>query len=88
MKFWIGTASQISNKAVIWANLKVNGKSYGPHPFVVPLRTHDTHDLLPGVKIGDCGPKNGLNMIDNGFIILDQVKIPKTYLLSKIGRID
>jgi len=38
MKFWIGTSSEMANIAVIWAQLVVNKKSHGPHPFIVPLR--------------------------------------------------
>ena len=44
--------------------------------------------MLPGITIGDCGPKNGVNGIDNGFIMLDDVKIPYENLLNKFGWID
>jgi acyl-CoA oxidase len=44
--------------------------------------------VLPGITIGDCGPKAGLNHLDNGYIILDNVKIPKDNLLGKFGNID
>jgi acyl-CoA oxidase len=74
--------------AIIWAQLIVDGKSQGPHPFVVPIRCKKTHRLLPGVTIGDCGLKNGLNYIDNGYIILENVRIPSYNLLGKIGGID
>jgi acyl-CoA oxidase len=74
--------------SIIWAQLIVDGKSYGPHPFVVPLRCKKTHKILPGITIGDCGLKNGLNYIDNGFIILDNVRISSDYLLGKLGSID
>jgi acyl-CoA oxidase len=55
---------------------------------VVPIRCKKTHKVLPGVIIGDCGPKNGLNSIDNGYIILDNVRIPADNLLGKLGSID
>lgn len=38
MKFWIGAAAQLATKSVIWAQLIVDGQSYGPHPFIVPIR--------------------------------------------------
>ena len=38
MKFWIGAAAQMANMSIIWANLIVKGKKYGPHPFIVPIR--------------------------------------------------
>jgi acyl-CoA oxidase len=42
MKFWIGAAAQLANISAIWAQLVVNGKKYGPHPFVVPIRNSKT----------------------------------------------
>ena len=69
MKFWIGGASKSSNTATIFAQLYVEGKCYGPHAFLVPIRNKDTHMPLPGVTLGDCGKKEGLDGIDNGFII-------------------
>lgn len=88
MKYWIGAAAEVANTSTIWAQLIIDGKSQGPHPFIVPLRCKKTHQVLPGVTIGDCGPKNGLNYIDNGFIILDNVRIPNYHLLGKLGSID
>jgi hypothetical protein len=32
---------------------------------------------LPGVLAGDCGPKSGNNAIDNGFMLFENVVIPK-----------
>jgi acyl-CoA oxidase len=55
---------------------------------VVPLRDSKTHKLLPGVLVGDCGPKNGCNEIDNGFILLDQVRVPVHNLLDRISGIN
>lgn len=49
MKFWIGAASQTANMSIIWAQLILDGKSKGPHPFIVPIRDKVTHELLPGV---------------------------------------
>ena len=63
----------MGNMAIFWAQLIVNGKSYGPHPFVLPLRCKKTHKLFAGITIGDLGPKNGHNNVDNGYIILDNV---------------
>ena len=76
MKFWIGASGNVANLAVVWANLIIEGKNYGIHAFIVPIRCKRTHKVLPGVIIGDCGPKTGLNVIDNGFIMFDNVRIP------------
>lgn len=58
------------------------------HAFIVPIRDPQTYKLLPGVLIGDCGPKAGLNGVDNGFMLFDKVTIPKDNLLDRISGID
>lgn len=52
MKFWIGALSELANVCVIWAQLFINGKSEGPHPFYVQIRCPKTHKVLSGVTIG------------------------------------
>jgi hypothetical protein len=74
--------------AVIWAQLIVNGVFEGPHPFIVRLRCPKTHQVQPGITLGDCGPKSAGDIIDNGFIMLDNVCIPKVNLLGRIGNVD
>lgn len=74
--------------SVIWAQLYIDGVCYGVHAYVVPVRDPKTHKLLPGVLIGDCGPKNGSNIIDNGFILLDNVRIPVDNQLDRISGVD
>ena len=63
--------------SVIWAQLNINNVNYGPHFFIVPLRDKLTHELFDGVTVGDCGPKNSLNIIDNGFISFKNYRIPR-----------
>ena len=51
----------------------INEKNYGVHAFLVEIRDKKTHDLKDGVVVGDCGPKNGVNGIDNGFLVFNNV---------------
>jgi acyl-CoA oxidase len=88
MKFWIGAAANLANMSVVWAQLYIDGKCYGVHAYVVPRRDLKTHDVLPGITIGDCGPKIGKNSIDNGFLMFDHVRIPKANQLNKISGVD
>jgi acyl-CoA oxidase len=69
------------------AQLIIDGKSYGPHAFVVPIRDLKTHKPLPGVTVGDVGPKFGLNTLDNGFVLFDKVRIPHDYMLAKYSHV-
>eukprot|EP01017_Pseudomicrothorax_dubius_P041281 TRINITY_DN6583_c0_g1_i3.p1 TRINITY_DN6583_c0_g1~~TRINITY_DN6583_c0_g1_i3.p1 ORF type:complete len:685 (+),score=152.52 TRINITY_DN6583_c0_g1_i3:51-2105(+) len=87
MKFWIGGAAQTANMAAVWAQLYIDNKCYGVHAFVVPLRNKRDCTVLPGITIGDCGPKAGLNGIDNGFIIFRDFRIPRENLLNKFSSV-
>jgi acyl-CoA oxidase len=85
-KEYIGNAMH-SRMAVVFAQLIVGDENKGVHALLVPVR--DRHDnLLPGVKIEDCGYKMGLNGVDNGRIWFDNVQIPKENLLNRYGDID
>lgn len=57
-KWWIGTLGRTANHALIMAQLIIKGKNYGPHTFVVRIRD-DNHEPLPGIYVGDIGPKFG-----------------------------
>lgn len=88
MKFWIGGAAKTSNVSVVWAQLITNGEDHGPHAFIVPLRDRKNHLPLPGITIGDCGKKEGQDGIDNGFILFDNVRIPKDNMLNRLSDVD
>ena len=86
-KDYIGNAATDGRKAVVFARLIVDGADHGVHAFVVPIRSN-AGDMLPGVRIEDCGPKAGLNGVDNGRIWFDQVRIPRSDLLDRFAQID
>ena len=73
---------------VLWAQLYIKDKCYGVHAIVVPLRDDKTLKVLPGITIGDCGPKFGLNAVDNGFIEFNKYRVPVANLLNKVSGID
>jgi acyl-CoA oxidase len=85
MKFWIGAAANLANMCVVWAQLWLGDKCHGVHAFVVPIRDKASHRPCHGVTIGDCGPKMGVDSIDNGFIIFKNVRVPRTHLLNKLS---
>ncbi len=85
-KEYIGNALH-SKMASVFAQLIVDGENHGVHALLVPLRDQ-THKLLPGVKVEDCGYKLGLNGVDNGRIWFDKVRIPKENLLNRFGDVD
>jgi acyl-CoA oxidase len=58
-KWWIGSMGRTANHAVVMAQLMIDGKNYGPHPFVVQIRDMKTHQPLENIHVGDIGPKFG-----------------------------
>ena len=86
-KWWIGSLGRTANHAVVMAQLYLDGKNYGPHPFVVQVRDMKTHEPLEGVHVGDIGPKFGYNTMDNGFLLFNNVKIPQISMLARYSSV-
>lgn len=87
-KWWIGSLGRTANHAVVMAQLLIDAKSYGPHPFVVQIRDMKTHEPLENIHVGDIGPKFGYNTMDNGFLLLNNVKVPHTHMLARFSSVD
>jgi acyl-CoA oxidase len=85
-KDYIGNAARHGRMAAVFAQLEVDGEQHGVHALLVPLRDEDGN-VLPGVKIEDCGDKLGLNGVDNGRIYFDDVRVPRTALLDRYGTV-
>ncbi|OLY80185.1 Peroxisomal acyl-coenzyme A oxidase 1, partial [Smittium mucronatum] len=87
-KWWIGSLGIAATHACVMAQLIVNGKKYGIFPLVVPIRSLHDHKPLPGVHVGDIGPKMGFNTVDNGFVNFDHVRVPRFNLLQRYINVD
>ena len=74
LKWWPGELSVYGTHCILMAQLYSNGKCYGPTPFFFQIRDMNTHKVLPGIEIGDIGPKFSWNTKDNGFMRLTNVK--------------
>jgi acyl-CoA oxidase len=85
-KNWI-SQGYTAEVGVVIANLRVKGKSHGPHAFFMHLRDSEEGNLLPGIRITDMGTKTVANDLDNARVWFDQVKLPKTALLNKFADI-
>ncbi|MCW2756734.1 MAG: acyl-CoA oxidase domain protein [Nocardioidaceae bacterium] len=81
-KDYIGNAARHAHVAVVFAQLEIHGESEGVHAFVVPIRD-EQGAALPGVVIGDDGPKLGLPGVDNGRLTFDGVRVPRENLLNR-----
>ena len=87
-KWWIGGAAQTCTYCCVFARLLIDGKDHGIKSFIVQLRTKNTFELMPGVNIGDMGMKYGRNIIDNGWIQFNNVRIPRSHMLMKYTSVD
>jgi len=82
IKWWPGGLGKTATHAVVYAQLIIDDKSYGVHSFILQLRD-EQHKPLPGIELGEVGPKIGDNYTETGFMRLDHVKIPRTWMLMK-----
>ena len=81
-KYWITNGAVHAHYCVVFASLIHDGINEGLHGFLVPIRKPDL-TVEDGVKIWDMGHKIGINGIDNGALWLDNVRVPRDYLLDK-----
>lgn len=82
-KFWPGNLAHTVNYALIMAQLYANSKCHGVHAFIVQLRDEETHKPMPGVEIGEIGTKVGYNTVNNGFLAMRNVRVPRKNMLMK-----
>ncbi|XP_033105517.1 peroxisomal acyl-coenzyme A oxidase 1-like [Anneissia japonica] len=87
MKWWPGGLGLSCNYCVLLAKLLINGKDYGPHAFLVQIRNLQDHTPLRGRTVGDIGLKWDYNTVDNGFLRLHNVRIPRQQMLMKYAKV-
>lgn len=51
----------------------------------MPIRDEKTLEPFAGIIVGDLGEKIGLNGVDNGFVLFNNYRIPKEFLLARNG---
>lgn len=83
IKFWPGDLGLYATHALVFAQLESNEIQYGLQPFIVPIRDPVTMKALPGVEVGDIGPKIGFASRDNGYLRINNVRIPRKNILGK-----
>ncbi|EAR98581.2 peroxisomal acyl-CoA oxidase (macronuclear) [Tetrahymena thermophila SB210] len=86
-KWWVGELGIWCTHAMVFAQLNLLGKNYGVHSFLVPIRDIKTRKPLPGITVGDIGPKVGFNVKDNGFVRFNNVRIPRENMLMRYAKV-
>lgn len=74
--------------AVVFAKLIIGNEQFGVLPFFVQLRDRETFIPMPGITLGDMGPKLGYNGKNNGWACFNQVRIPRENILSRYVSVD
>ncbi|KAI9677801.1 MAG: hypothetical protein M1822_008113 [Bathelium mastoideum] len=103
-KWWNGALGRTATHAIVVAQLLLPQAQmpnvdaaddaepryilHGPHAFVVQIRDRDTHQPLPGIVVGDIGPKYGYASMDNGYMLFDHFRVPHSAMLARYSRID
>ncbi|XP_040102445.1 peroxisomal acyl-coenzyme A oxidase 2 [Oryx dammah] len=87
IKWWPGDLGRSATHALVQAQLICSGARQGMHAFIVPIRSLDDHSPLPGITTGDIGPKMDFDHMDNGFLILDHVRIPRENMLNRFAQV-
>jgi len=82
MKWWPGCLGKVATHVVLYAQLILDGKEHGLHVFILQIRD-ENHLPLKGIRLGDLGNKVGDNSNDTGFMILEDVRIPRENMLSR-----
>jgi len=83
-KNWISQGLTATH-AVVIANLRIDGKFYGPHGFVVEIRNPETGELHAGVSVEDMGVKTTANDLDNARINFDNFSVGREALLRRFA---
>ncbi len=83
-KHWI-SQGLLADKMVAVCDLRIRGKSFGPHGFLMDMRKQkgERRELVDGVTVEDMGRKTVGNDLDNASIIFQNVRVPKSALLNR-----
>eukprot|EP01062_Namystynia_karyoxenos_P055911 TRINITY_DN46923_c0_g1_i1.p1 TRINITY_DN46923_c0_g1~~TRINITY_DN46923_c0_g1_i1.p1 ORF type:complete len:710 (+),score=320.27 TRINITY_DN46923_c0_g1_i1:81-2132(+) len=79
---WWPTSMYACTHAAVFGRLLIDGKDYGYHAFFVQLRDKDGY-CMPGVEIGEIGPKMAGNHANIGYARFTHVRIPRFNMFAR-----
>eukprot|EP00164_Ancoracysta_twista_P001374 GFYU01001790.1.p1 GENE.GFYU01001790.1~~GFYU01001790.1.p1 ORF type:complete len:712 (-),score=194.63 GFYU01001790.1:179-2251(-) len=83
---WWPTGMYATTHAVVMANLILDGKPCGVNGFLMQLRD-ENGDLLPGIEVGEMGPKIDHGRTNIGYARFTHVRIPRFNMFSKLFKV-
>ena len=85
LKFW-PTGMYACTHAMVFAQLIIDGSNKGLHGFMVQLRQANG-ELMPGVELGEIGPKLNFASTNIGYCRFTRVRIPMDRMFSKYSTV-
>lgn len=83
---WWPTGMYCCTHAAVMANLYLDGKNLGFHGFMVQLRD-DKGSCLPGIEIGEIGPKINPGHTNIGYARFTHVRIPLFNMFARAQQV-
>lgn len=83
---WWPTGMYCCTHGVVFAQLVIAGKNYGTHGFMVQFRD-DEGNLMPGVEIGEMGPKINADNSNIGYARFTYVRVPRFNMFAKYQQV-
>jgi acyl-CoA oxidase len=83
---WWPTGMYASTHAVVMANLVLDDKVCGVQGFFMQLRD-ENGNLMPGVEVGEMGPKIDHKKTNIGYSRFTHVRIPRFNMFSKLFKV-
>jgi alkylation response protein AidB-like acyl-CoA dehydrogenase len=85
-KFWPGGIASDAMFGVIFARLVYQGLDKGVHVFIVPIRPSPRAENYPGITTYHIPLKSSYNGVDNGGLLIHNIRIPRSNHLDKVTK--
>jgi len=83
---WWPTGMYATTHGVVFAQLVIDGKNLGIHGFMMQFRDVKGH-LMPGVEIGEMGPKINGDNTNIGYARFTYVRVPRFNMFAKYQQV-
>jgi len=83
---WWPTGMYACTHGAVFAQLIIDGKNYGIHAFMVQFRD-DQGNLMPGVEVGEMGPKINPDNTNIGYARFTDVRLPRFNMFAKYQQV-
>mmetsp|Transcript_109874 Transcript_109874/g.309888 ORF Transcript_109874/g.309888 Transcript_109874/m.309888 type:complete len:725 (+) Transcript_109874:77-2251(+) len=79
---WWPTGMYACTHGAVYAQLIIDGRNFGVHGFMVQFRD-DSGNLMPGVEVGEMGPKINADNTNIGYARFTHVRVPRFNMFAR-----